>query len=50
MDPAASIPDNIDALRAELAAERAARREAEARASGAEAMVAQNNIPKAAPQ
>ena len=40
MDPAASIPDNIDALRAELAAERAARREAEARASGAEAMVA----------
>jgi hypothetical protein len=40
MDPAASLPDNIDALRAELAAERAARREAEARASGTEAMVA----------
>jgi len=39
MDPADSIPDDIDALRAELAAERAARREAEARAIGAEAMV-----------
>ena len=36
-DPA---PNDIDALRAELAAERLARREAEARASGAEAMVA----------
>lgn len=36
-DPA---PDDIAALRAELAAERLARREAEARASGAEAMVA----------
>ena len=34
------IPDNVDALRAALAAEQAARREAEARASGAEAMVA----------
>ena len=34
-----SIPDDIDALRAELAAERTARREAEARAIGAEAMV-----------
>jgi transposase len=33
-------PDGIDALRAALAAERLARREAEARASGAEAMVA----------
>ena len=33
-------PDDIDALRAALAAERLARREAEARASGAEAMVA----------
>lgn len=40
MDTADSIPDDIDALRAELAAERAARREPEARASGAEAMVA----------
>jgi transposase len=39
MDTADSIPDHIDALRAELAAERVARREAEARASGAEAMV-----------
>jgi transposase len=39
MDAADSIPDDISALRAELAAERAARREAEARASGAEAMV-----------
>src|SRR5690349_7885752 len=39
MDPADSIPDDIDALRAELAVERAARREAEARAVGAEAMV-----------
>jgi hypothetical protein len=39
MDPADSIPDDIDALRAELAIERAARREAEARAIGAEAMV-----------
>lgn len=38
-DPAAA-PDDIAALRAELAAERLARREAEARASGAEAMVA----------
>ena len=33
-------PDNVDALRAALAAEQLARREAEARASGAEAMVA----------
>jgi transposase len=39
MGTADSIPDDIDALRAELAAERAARREAESRASGAEAMV-----------
>jgi transposase len=39
MDPADSIPDDIDALRAELAVERTARREAEARAIGAEAMV-----------
>src|SRR6516165_9044934 len=39
MDTADSIPDDIDALRAELSAERAARREAEARATGAEAMV-----------
>ena len=34
------VPDDIEALRAALAAERLARREAEARASGAEAMVA----------
>lgn len=40
MDPADSVPDEMDALRAELATERAARREAEARANGAEAMVA----------
>lgn len=40
MDAADSIPDDIDALRAALNAERAARREAEARAVGAEAMVA----------
>src|SRR6516165_4164602 len=33
-------PDDIDSLRAALAAEQLARREAEARASGAEAMVA----------
>jgi transposase len=39
MDTADSIPDDIDALRAELVAERAARREAESRATGAEAMV-----------
>jgi transposase len=35
-----TIPDNVAALRAALAAEQLARREAEARASGAEAMVA----------
>ncbi len=35
-----TLPDDIDALRAALAAEQLARREAEARASGAEAMVA----------
>ena len=35
-----TLPDDIGALRAALAAERLARREAEARASGAEAMVA----------
>jgi transposase len=34
------VPDDIDALRAALSAEQLARREAEARASGAEAMVA----------
>ena len=34
------VPDDINALRAALAAEQLARREAEARASGAEAMVA----------
>ena len=37
---AAAAPNDIAALRAALAAERQARREAEARASGAEAMVA----------
>ena len=35
-----TIADNVDALRAALAAEQLARREAEARATGAEAMVA----------
>ena len=35
-----SLPDAVATLQAELAAERLARREAEARASGAEAMVA----------
>jgi transposase len=35
-----TTPNDIDALRAELTAERAARQEAEARATGAEAMVA----------
>jgi transposase len=34
------VSDGVDTLRAELAAERAARQEAEARASSAEAMVA----------
>ena len=34
------VPDQIDALKAALAAERMARQQAEARASGAEAMVA----------
>ena len=41
MTPAtAPVPDDVEALRAALAAEQLARREAEARASGAEAMVA----------
>jgi len=35
-----NLPDSIDALRAALAAEQLARREAEVRAAGAEAMVA----------
>lgn len=35
-----TVPDDLDALRTALAAEQSARREAEARASGAEAMVA----------
>ena len=35
------MPDDIDTLRSALAAEQAARREAEARASGAEALVLQ---------
>ena len=39
-DPADTIPDDIDALKAALLAERGARREFQARASGAEAMVA----------
>ncbi len=34
------LPDDIDALRAALAAERTARQSAEARATGAEAMIA----------
>jgi transposase len=38
-EPADTVPDDIDALKAALLAERAARREFEARASGAEAMV-----------
>ena len=38
--PPAPAPDDVTALRAALAAEQLARREAEARASGAEAMVA----------
>jgi transposase len=37
---AETLPDDIDALKAALLAERAARRESEARATGAEAMVA----------
>jgi transposase len=37
---AENLPDDIDALRAALLAERTARREAEARATGAEAMIA----------
>jgi len=37
---AEALPDDIDALKAVLVAERAARQQAEARASGAEAMVA----------
>ena len=40
MQAAASAPDDLAALRAALVAEQLARREAEARASGAEAMVA----------
>ena len=41
MTPGADIlPDDIDALRAALLAERTARHEAEARATGAEAMIA----------
>src|SRR3954462_5251830 len=39
-DAAAPVPDDVTALRAALAAEQLARLEAEARASGAEAMVA----------
>ncbi len=39
-DPTGTLPDDLDALRAALLAERAARREFEARASDAEAMVA----------
>ena len=39
-NPGVTTPDEIDALKAALAAERAARQQAEARASGAEAMVA----------
>jgi len=39
-DPADTLPDDIDALKVALLAERAARRELEARAAGAEAMIA----------
>jgi hypothetical protein len=39
-DACDTLPDDIDALKAALLAERAARRELEARAAGAEAMVA----------
>ena len=39
-DPAEPLPDDVEALKAALLAERTARREFEARASGAEAMVA----------
>src|SRR4051794_7800234 len=39
-DSPEAIPDDIDALKATLLAERAARRESEARAAGAEAIVA----------
>ncbi|MGH7041593.1 MAG: IS66 family transposase [Acetobacteraceae bacterium] len=39
-DPAELLPDDLDALKAALLDERAARRESEARACGAEAMVA----------
>jgi transposase len=38
-DPGDALPDDIDALKAALLAERAARRELEARAAGAEAMI-----------
>ncbi len=38
--PPDGLPDDVEALRAALAAEQAARRDAEARASGAEAVVA----------
>jgi len=38
--PPEPVPDDIDRLKAALVAERAARQQAEARASGAEAMVA----------
>ena len=40
LPPSDPGPDDLTALRAALAAEQLARREAEARASGAEAMVA----------
>ena len=39
MPPSDTLPDDIDVLKATLVAERQARREAEARASGAEAMI-----------
>jgi transposase len=39
-EPADSLPDDIDALKAALLAERAARRELQARVAGAEAMIA----------
>jgi hypothetical protein len=39
MTPAAADPDDVETLRAALAAEREARLAAEARATGAEAMI-----------
>ena len=43
-NPPETVPDDFETLKAAFLAERAARREAEARASGAEAMVAHPNV------